>query len=156
MEIPVAIRNRRADAGHAAIVCGNSDYTVRFDFDGEWDVSSPKTARFRFRKDGQECCIDVPFTGDRCAVPVLSGIDLVALGVWTDALRTSAPARIPCVSCISDLEGTRTQPSRSLICRILQQLAEIRGGFAGRFCALADSGGDFICTADGAYIICKE
>ena len=96
--IPVRIRNRRAEADpdFSAVVCGNSDYEVRFDFDSEWDAFAQKTARFAFRRNGHAYAYDVPFSGDRCAVPVLRAVDLVSIGVQAGSVRTSAPARIPC------------------------------------------------------------
>ena len=118
MVIPVQIRNRRAAAEPdcPAIVCGNSDYEVLFDFDSEWDAFAQKTARFAFRRDGHEYAYTVVFSGDRCAVPVLSGIDLVTIGVSAGSVTTSAPARIPCVAGISDLHGRTAEEMCSFLC----------------------------------------
>ena len=156
--IPVRIRNRRAEADpdFSAVVCGNSDYEVRFDFDSEWDAFAQKTARFAFRRNGHAYAYDVPFSGDRCAVPVLRAVDLVSIGVQAGSVRTSAPARIPCIAGITDLIGTPYVPEPDVYDRMMQMLAKMRGGFAGSCCLIADSGGALLASADDVRIACKE
>ena len=158
MVIPVQIRNRRAAAEPdcPAIVCGNSDYEVLFDFDSEWDAFAQKTARFAFRRDGHEYAYTVVFSGDRCAVPVLSGINLVTIGVSAGSVTTSAPARIPCMAGISDLHGRAVHPEPDVYDVLMQKLAQMRGGFRDSCCLIADSGGDLIASLDGEIIACKE
>lgn len=75
-----------------AIVCGNSDYSVKFTFDSEWDGIANKVARFVW--NGKY--FDVEFTGDECAVPVITNADKVSVGVYAGALKTTTPASIPC------------------------------------------------------------
>lgn len=82
--------------GTPLIVCGNSGYRIQFTFDEEWADLEYKTARFVFWKAGKAHYIDVPFSGDTVDAPVLSGISYVLVGVYTDFLRTSTPAKIPC------------------------------------------------------------
>lgn len=79
-----------------AIVCGNSDYTVTFDLDDEWAAEAARTARFVYYKDGLRIYKDVEFTGDTAAVPVLSGIDNVMVGVYAGDLHTTTPAQVLC------------------------------------------------------------
>lgn len=78
------------------IVCGNGGYTVAFTFDSEWDAETERTARFVYYKDGQSRYQDVDFTGNTVAVPPLYGVDYVLVGVYTDNLRTTTPARVNC------------------------------------------------------------
>lgn len=82
--------------GTPVLVCGNGTYEIQFTFDTEWREHIYKTARFVFWKDGKPKHIDVPFPGDTVAVPVLSGISFVLVGVYAGNLRTTTPARIPC------------------------------------------------------------
>lgn len=76
-----------------SIVCGNSDYQIKFTFDDEWSAYATKTARFVWR--GQY--FDVEFTGDTCNVPVISGTTTVEVGVYAGDLETTTGAEIPCV-----------------------------------------------------------
>lgn len=78
------------------IVCGNSDYTIRFTFDEEWGALVAKTARFVYRRAGKTEHQDVPFVGDTVAVPVLSDVNEVYIGLYAGNLCTTTPARIPC------------------------------------------------------------
>ena len=76
--------------GH--IVCGNSDYSLKFTFDSEWSKHTTKTARFVY--NGKY--IDQEFTGNECVVPVITGADRVEVGVFAGSLTTTTPASIPC------------------------------------------------------------
>ena len=77
-----------------AIICDNSDYTIRFTFDNEWSAHETKTARFVWGG----AYTDVEFTGDTCQVPTISGADQVQVGVYVEGteLKTTTPAAIPC------------------------------------------------------------
>lgn len=74
------------------IVCGNSDYQVKFTFDEEWAEHEEKTARFIW--GGQY--FDVDFTGDTCPVPVITNTHIVKVGVYAGDLETTTAAFINC------------------------------------------------------------
>lgn len=74
------------------IVCGNSDYRIVFNFDAEWSAITKRTARFIW--NGQHT--DVEFTGNTVAIPPLSNTKQLIVGVYTDAISTTA-VTIPCV-----------------------------------------------------------
>ena len=74
------------------IVCGNSDYQIRFTFDSEWSEFPTKTARFI--TNGQ--FTDVDFTGDYCTVPILYDTTEVEIGVYAGELKTTTSAFIGC------------------------------------------------------------
>lgn len=76
--------------GH--IVCGNSDYSLKFTFDSEWDEYTTKTARFVYNG----AYIDQEFTGDECIAPIITGADRVEVGVFAGNLSTTTAASIPC------------------------------------------------------------
>ena len=52
------------------LVTKNEGYTVEFEFDKSWSVSSLKTALFIANSQ----CIPVPFTGNVCEIPMLVGV----------------------------------------------------------------------------------
>lgn len=78
------------------IVCGNKDYTATFDLDDEWAAETARTARFVYYKNGMRLFKDVQFTGDTVAVPALSGIDYVMVGIYAGDLHTTTPAQVLC------------------------------------------------------------
>lgn len=75
-----------------SIVCGNSDYRIVFSFDSEWEAYTDKIARFIWN----ESYIDVAFTGDTVAVPVLTDTTSLKVGVYAGELSTTTPAEIEC------------------------------------------------------------
>lgn len=86
------------------IVCGNSDYRVRFNFDSEWDGHEEKVARFIWGGH----FVDVEFTGAEVDVPIISGATRVKVGVYTtgDGLCTTTSAVISCTPSILCESGT--------------------------------------------------
>lgn len=74
-----------------AIVCGNTDYEVKFTFDEDWTAHEEKTARFIW--NGQY--VDVDFTGDTCPVPMIRGTLVVKVGVYAGELTTTTSALMP-------------------------------------------------------------
>lgn len=111
------------------IVCRNSDYTVTFGFDSEWDNYITKTARFVFTKMGLVRHIDVVFTGNQVAVPVLSEIAEVFVGVFAGDICTTTPARVRCKTSILDGSGEIEEPTPDVYNQILEliQNGSIRG-----------------------------
>ena len=123
-DIPIIVSEKQAAAvGEPMIVCGNSDYTVTFAFDGEWTRYPQKTARFRFRQNGILRCTDVIFSGDTVEVPVLSDTLEVEVGVFAGNLRTTQPARIPCAACITDGAASRAPRRDDVYDQLLEYLA---------------------------------
>lgn len=94
------------------IVCVNSDYQIRFAFDSEWAGYTTKTARFIWNGKHK----DVSFTGDTCAVPVVSNTERLEVGVYVDGLSTTTSAQIPC--------------RRSILCGTTTESGEGEGGEA--------------------------
>lgn len=84
------------------IVCGNSDYTVTFDLDAEWDAEPKKVARFSYIRDGRTHYKDQPFEGNTVAVPKLANVRQVTVGVYAGTpddpgdLHTTTAAAIWC------------------------------------------------------------
>lgn len=89
--INVSIRDKIAVAEKDALyICGNSDFVIAFDFDDEWAGYEYKTARFVFN----DTFADVVFSGNECAVPVLSNTYNFIVGVFAGDLHTTTPAYV--------------------------------------------------------------
>lgn len=96
--IQITVRNKKATNATPGvpIVCGNSCYTVTFDFDDEWAVHTSKVARFVYYKNGRARHQEQSFSGNTVAVPILSGVTYVLIGVYVGDLSTTTPARVIC------------------------------------------------------------
>ena len=95
-DIKVTVRNKIAVGDGTEIVCGNSDYTVVFDFDAEWEAFDAKTMRIRFTNDTYK---DVVFNGTSCILPIVQNSVGVDIGVFAGAHTTSV-ATFDCVKSI--------------------------------------------------------
>ena len=130
--IRVIIRERRAQVdGGPVIICGNSDYTITFDFDSDWSAAGTRTARFVYVKSGQVQHEDVIFVGSTVNVPVLSEVSFVHVGVFEGELCTTTPARISCQKSILCGSGELYEPTpdeyhqiMALFSQVTEQLAE--------------------------------
>lgn len=106
-KINVMVVDKIATADSDALyVCGNSDYAVVFNFDGEWDEHESKTARFSYNGS----YTDVVFQGNECPVPVLSDVYGFKVGVFAGNLRTSTPAYVAAKKSILCENGSPAAP----------------------------------------------
>lgn len=125
----------RPDVDAPIIVCGNSDYVIDFVFDNEWEEYEIKNAIFTFKRGGQKKAIEVVFTGTQCAVPILSGIDEVWIGVYAGELHTTTPARFACkksaVCDVARMEDPPTDVYNQLL-EVLKNNFPIEAGLAAR------------------------
>lgn len=121
INITVREKSARAD-DRARIVCGNSDYAVRFDFDEEWEAYDLKTTRF-ITEGG--FFTDVQFTGSDCAVPVLTGTRTLLVGVFAGDVRTTTPAYIPAIPCITDNGGIPAAPPPDVYAQLMNRFAAL-------------------------------
>lgn len=113
--INVLVRDQIASAvGDIVYICGNSDYIINFDFDAEWDDYDVKTARFVH--DGPY--IDVVFTGNQCAMPVIRKAYGIYVVVYAGDLRTTTPAHIPSAASILSADGTPDEPPEDVYAQI--------------------------------------
>lgn len=123
--IPVTIRDKRATAPKDALyVCGNSDFSILFDFDSEWDEYEVKTARFRYGGT----YMDVVFSGNECPVPVISDTHSFDVGVYAGNLKTSTPAYVSARKSILCGAGSPSSPSPDVYAQIMERLNSIEGG----------------------------
>lgn len=102
----ITVTNKKATflTRQGDIVCGNSDYRVRFTFDSEWDGHDAKVARFIWGGH----FTDVEFSGTEVDVPVISGATEVKVGVYTegDGPHTTTSATIPATPSVLCEGGT--------------------------------------------------
>ena len=119
--VNIAVRNKiaRTDEEQAQIVCGNSDYTIKFDFDEEWSAETVKTARFIFASNSKY--IDVQFSGDECHMPIISDTTSVLVGVFAGNLRTTTGALIHSIPCITDPDGTPVEPTPDVYAQLMER-----------------------------------
>lgn len=117
--INITVRGKIARAeGRARVVCGNSDYAVRFDFDEEWAEYTLKTARF-VTEDGSYT--EVQFEGEDCAVPILRNARTLLVGAFAGNLRTTTAALIHAVPCITDPDGTPADPTPDVYAQLMER-----------------------------------
>ena len=147
--IPVQVKNRVAWTGWSGfIVCGNTDYTITFTFDEEWGEATAKTARFKFRTDEGMRYTDQPFTGDTVAVPMLSNVREVEVGVYVGDLNTTTGATIRCVPSILCGSGEQSEYEKERFNELMQMfndwLHEHKNlkTLEGFYCALSEAEND--------------
>lgn len=120
MNIDITVTNKiPVVLGNPIIVCENSDYTVTFAFDDEWENQPIKTARFNYVQNGNKLYIDVPFSGNTVSVPLLKNINEVSVGVYAGNLCTSAPAVISCKKSILCPNNTHDAPADDIYNELL-------------------------------------
>ena len=84
--LPITVRNKVATyTGDTAYICGNSDYTVVFTLDAEWDGYGLKTARFVYGKS----FVDVVFDGTVCTFPKIENANHIQVGIFAGDLHTT-------------------------------------------------------------------
>lgn len=117
--IKITVREKRAKCnGRERIVCGNSDYVIKFDFDDEWAAYDTKTARFVY--DGSKYT-DVQFTGDEVGVPVLRDTRTVSVGCYAGDIHTTTAALIQAVPCCTDPDGTPADPAPDVYNQLMER-----------------------------------
>lgn len=122
MTINIKIKNKIARLdGPAIIVCGNSDYIIKFNFDAEWADYQTKTARFSL---GAEY-IDVIFDGNEVSIPVLKNTAAVSVGVYAGDIHTTTAAVIPCLPSVTSADGVPADPPESVYDQLMQRMAEL-------------------------------
>lgn len=131
--LPITVRNKVASyTGDIPYICGNSDYTVVFDFDAEWDIYTQKTARFVYGS----YYIDIVFDGNECPFPLIESTSMVVAGVFAGNLRTTTGACVRACQSIRSKHGTPAAPKPGVYDRIMETLME----YDGRLDKLEESG----------------
>lgn len=119
--IEIEVKNKIAHSPADSIVCGNSDFQIKFTFDEEWNAYEPKTARFVYNGIQQ----DVVFNGDVCDVPIISGANVCAVGVFAGDLHTTTPALVSCLKSILCAGGLPADPKDDIYIKIIEMVSDI-------------------------------
>ena len=153
-EIRITVRNKIAEAvGKPVIVCGNSDYTLLFDLDAEWEPYRAKTARFYRYDNRRGCCVhtDVLFEGSSVAVPVLRDTHEVAVGIFAGALHAAVPVRIPCLPAVTDGADITDPLPPDLYTQLFSYIRDIAEETAVMRTALVQTGISGVRLARGSF-----
>lgn len=118
--INVNVRNKiaRSTDLDAFIVCGNSDYVIKFDFDADWDDYNIKTARFIYNGS----VADVIFEGDSVNVPIIHKSTVLSVGVTAGDMRTTTPCLISCQKSIICDDGFIADPPPDVYQQLVEKL----------------------------------
>ena len=120
--INISVKNKIAIPDDTIYVCGNSDFTVVFSFDGEWKDYNTKTARFSYGGSYQ----DVVFTGNECPMPIISNTNTIQIGVFAGDLHTTTPAVIMARKSILCGFGSPAAPSDDVYNQIMDVCNETK------------------------------
>lgn len=115
--IVIEVKNKIAKSPVERIVCGNSDFEIKFAFDEEWAAHNVKTARFAYNGTFE----DIVFNGDVCGVPIIRNANVCMVGVFAGDLRTTTPALVACDKSILCADGVPADPQPD----VYQQLLEL-------------------------------
>lgn len=119
--INISVKNHVAKQTDQTIyVCGNNDYEINFDFDSEWDQYDVKTARFTYAGT----YVDVVFTGNTCAVPVITDVWRFKVGVFAGDLSTTTPVLISASKSILCDAGAPAAPTDDVYNQIMEAVNE--------------------------------
>ena len=132
-DITIRVRDKIAQpVGDPTIVCGNDGYSVVLDLDEEWDDYEIKTMRVAWTDtfSGQPRHIDVPYILNFAELPAIADAYVVQIGVYAGNIKTSTPARVPCVRCITDGGTYHEDPEPSTYAALLELLRSLGGGGA--------------------------
>ena len=119
-QLIIKVQNKVAKPLNDFIVCSNSDYTVKFYFDKEWDSQPIKTARFIWDNQYQ----DAVFEGDTCKIPVIDNATTLGIGVFAGSLKTTTPAIINCTKSVLSGLGCPSDPPEDVYNQIIEILNE--------------------------------
>lgn len=120
-EIKIKVRDKCAE-GEGVIICNNSDYTVVWDLDQEWEPYDTKTMRVNLSDGTYQ---DVVFTGDNAALPVLTASGWVSVGLYAGDLHTSRAARLLALSSVLTPGGSPAAPAEDVYAQIMAKLNEL-------------------------------
>lgn len=120
-EINIKVRDKCAE-GEGVVICNNSDYTVVWDLDSEWEPYSTRTMRVNLADGTYQ---DVVFTGNSAALPVLTASGWVSVGLYAGDLHTSRAARLLALSSVLTPGGSPAAPAEDVYAQIMAKLNEL-------------------------------
>lgn len=120
-EIKIKVRDKCAE-GEGVIICNNTDYTVVWDLDSEWEPYSTRTMRVNLADGTYQ---DVVFTGDTATLPVLTASGWVSVGLYAGDIHTSRAARLLALSSVLTPGGSPAAPAEDVYAQIMAKLNEL-------------------------------
>jgi hypothetical protein len=120
-EIKIKVRDKCAE-GEGVIICNNSDYTVVWDLDSEWEPYSTRTMRVNLADGTYQ---DAVFTGNSAPLPVLTASGWVSVGLYAGDLHTSRAARLLALSSVLTPGGSPAAPAEDVYAQIMAKLNEL-------------------------------
>lgn len=120
-EIKIKVRDKCAE-GEGVIICNNSDYTVVWDLDSEWEPYSTRTMRVNLADGTYQ---DAVFTGNSAPLPVLTASGWVSVGLYAGDLHTSRAARLLALSSVLTPVGSPAAPAEDVYAQIMAKLNEL-------------------------------
>lgn len=116
-DINISVQNKIAvQTNKTEYICDNSDFIIKFNFDAEWDAYDSKTARFCYNSK----YVDTVFTGDSCAIPIISDTNDISIGVYAGNLHTTTPALVLCEKSILGGSGFPADPPDDVYNQIME------------------------------------
>jgi hypothetical protein len=115
----VSVVDKIATGDGQFIVCDNTDYTVKFDLDAEWDEYNAKTMRVIYPDNNYE---DTLFTGDECPLPRLYNVNSIRIGIYAGDLHATAVAVFECRKSVLSEEGQHVQPPEDIYNQIMDAI----------------------------------
>lgn len=153
--LTVKVRRRCASAdGCPVIICGNTGCIVRFDLDREWDSARDPTACIAYSADGLPVTAEIPIRERFAVLPAIRRASFIEIGVSADGIRTTTPARIPCLPGIADFSGSPDPVPRDIFNELIARIIRPEPEPALRM--IADADGLFLCDSSGLLLMGKE
>lgn len=116
-DINISVKNKIAvQTNKTEYICDNSDFIIKFNFDAERDAYDTKTARFCYNSK----YVDAVFTGDSCAIPIISDANDISIGVYAGNLHTTTPALVLCEKSILGGSGFPADPPNDVYNQIME------------------------------------
>lgn len=116
-DINISVKNKIAvQTNKTEYICDNSDFIIKFNFDAEWDAYDTKTARICYNSK----YVDAVFTGDSCAIPIISDTNDISIGVYAGNLHTTTPALVLCEKSILGSSGFPADPPDDVYNQIME------------------------------------
>jgi len=110
-QIKVLIKNKIpivAMSSLSELVEDNTGYTVKFEFDSEWDAYPTKTVYFV--RDDKSYTTEIIRDTDECSIPLLKGTRFLYIGVSSGDLKTTQPCAISVKNSIRGVADIETAP----------------------------------------------
>nr|DAM02636.1 MAG TPA: hypothetical protein [Caudoviricetes sp.] len=121
-DINITVAHKVAVSDTQSIVCDNSDYTVHWTLDEDWNAYDTKTMRMIYM-DGT--FTDKVFSGDVTALPVCTVPGVVQIGLFAGDIRTSRVAILRALPSVRSAAGAPADPTESVYDQLMARMAQL-------------------------------